>query len=80
MPHGSWKKRKCIAEALKAIHQAENADAALAAPEAFEAGEWSRKYPGIAKSWRRQWERVIPFFAFSAPIRRVIHTTNAVDS
>ena len=65
---------------LRAIYQAENADAALAALEAFETGEWGRKYPAIAKSWRRQWERVIPFFAFSAPIRRAIYTTNAVES
>ena len=65
---------------LKAIYQAENADAALAALEAFEAGEWGRKYPAIAKGWRRQWEQVIPFFAFSAPIRRAIYTTNAVES
>ena len=80
MAYGSWKERKRIAAALKAIYQAENADAALATLEAFETGEWGRKYPGIAKSWRRQWEQVIPFFAFSAPIRRVIYTTNAVES
>ena len=80
MAHGSWKERKRIATALKAIHQAENADAALAALDAFEAGDWGQKYPAIARSWRRQWEQVIPFFAFSAPIRRAIHTTNAVES
>ena len=80
MAYGSWKERKRIAAALKAIYQAENADAALAALEAFEAGEWGRKYPAIAKGWRRQWEQVIPFFAFSAPIRRAIYTTNAVES
>ena len=62
------------------LYQAENADAALAALEAFEAGEWGQKYPAIAKSWRRQWEQVTPFFAFSAPIRRAIYTTNAVES
>jgi len=80
MAYGSWKERKQIATALKAIYQAENVDAALAALEAFEAGEWGVKYPGIAKSWRRQWEQVIPFFAFSAPIRRAIYTTNAIES
>ena len=48
--------------------------------EAFEAGEWGQKYPAIAKSWRRRWEQVIPFFAFSAPIRKAIYTTNAVES
>ncbi len=83
MAYGSWKERKLSAAALKAIYQAENAGAALAvlaALAAFEAGEWGRKYPAIARSWRRQWEQVIPFFAFSAPIRRVIYTTNAVES
>ena len=77
MAYGSWKERKRIATTLKAIDQAENADAAL---EAFEAGEWGRKYPAIAKRWRRRWEQVIPFFAFSAPIRGAIYTTNAVES
>ena len=80
MAYGSWKERKRIAAALKAIYQAENADAALAALEAFEAGEWGRKDPAIAKGWRRRWEQVIPFFAFSAPIRRAVYTTNAVES
>lgn len=80
MAYGSWKERKQIAAALKAIYQAENADAALAALEAFENGPWGQKYPAIAKSWHRQWEQVIPFFAFSAPIRRAIYTTNAIES
>ena len=39
-----------------------------------------RSASGIAKSWRRQWEQVTSFFAFSAPIRRAIYTTNAVES
>ena len=80
MAYGSWKERKLSAAALKAIYQAENAGAALAvlaALAAFEAGEWGRKYPAIARSWRRQWEQVIPFFAFSAPIRRVIYPKDA---
>ncbi len=64
MAYGSWKERKLSAAALKAIYQAENAGAALAvlaALAAFEAGEWGRKYPAIARSWRRQWEQVIPY-------------------
>lgn len=80
MAYGSWKERKAIGAALKAIYQAESADAATAALEAFEAGEWGRKYPAIVQSWRRNWEHIIPFFAFSAPIRRAIYTTNAIES
>ena len=80
MAYASWKERKAIAAALKPIYQAENADAAESALAAFEAGEWGQKYPNIAKSWRRRWQQVIPFFAFSAPIRKAIYTTNAIES
>lgn len=80
MAYASWKERKAIGKALKAIYQADSAEAAYTALEAFEAGEWGQKYPAIAKSWQRNWEQVIPFFGFSAPIRRVIYTTNAIES
>lgn len=80
MAYGSWKQRKAIAGALKPVYQAENAVAAEAALDAFEAGEWGEKYPSIVKSWRRHWEQIVPFFAFSAPIRRAIYTTNAIES
>jgi len=80
MAYASWKERKAIAAALKPIYQAENAEAAELALADFEAGEWGQKYPNIAKSWRRRWDQVIPFFAFSAPIRRAIYTTNAIES
>ena len=77
---GSWKDRKAIAGALRSVYRAENADAGLAALEAFEAGPWGRKYPAIAQTWRRHWDQVIPFFAFSPPIRRIIYTTNAIQA
>ena len=80
MAYASWKERKAIAASLKPIYQAENADAAESALEAFEASEWGQKYPNIGKSWRRRWDQVIPFFAFSASIRRAIYTTNAIES
>lgn len=80
MAHGSWKERKAIAAALKVIYQAENADVAEAALEEFGKGPWGQKYPAIVKSWRKHWTQVIPFFAFSAPIRRAIYTTNAIES
>ncbi|MGH3156792.1 MAG: IS256 family transposase, partial [Streptosporangiaceae bacterium] len=76
----SWKERKAVAAALKPIYQALNPDAALTALEAFEQGPWGQKYPPIAQGWRRHWERVIPFFAFSQAIRKLIYTTNAIES
>ena len=80
MAYASWKERKAIAAALKPIYQAENAETAELALGDFEAGEWGQKYPNIANSWRRRWDQVIPFFAFSAPLRRAIYTTNAIES
>lgn len=80
MGFASWKDRKPIAQALRSVYRADNAEAGLAALEAFEEGPWGQKYPAIAMSWRRHWEQVIPFFAFSAPIRRIIYTTNAIEA
>ena len=60
----SWKDRKAILPAIKAIYRAENADMALLRLEEFEA-EWGKRYPAIGQAWRRAWEHVIPFFAFA---------------
>ena len=76
----SWKDRKAVAAALKPIYAAASAEAAQEALEDFETGPWGRKYPTIAQSWRRAWEHVIPFFAFPPEVRRVIYTTNAIES
>src|SRR6201982_2875736 len=72
----SWKDRKAILPAIKAIYRAENADMALVRLEEFEA-EWGKRYPAIGQAWRRAWEHVIPFFAFAPGIRKMIYTTNA---
>ncbi len=80
MQFASWKERKGVAGALKAIYRAENAEAAGRELEAFDHGSWGRKYPNIAQSWRRNWEAVIPFFAFPAEVRKIIYTTNAIES
>jgi len=61
MGFASWKDRRAIAASLRSIYRAENAEAGLAALEAFEAGPWGEKYPAIPQSWRRHWEQVIPF-------------------
>ncbi len=76
----SWKERKPLAAALKLIYRAETAEAALHQLEEFEQGPWGRKYPTVAQSWRRQWEQVTPFFAFAPEIRKIIYTTNAIES
>ena len=76
----SWKDRKAVAAALKDIYRAVDADAALAALEAFEDGAWGRKYPAISQIWRRAWTEVVPFYAFPAEVRRILYTTNAIES
>ena len=80
LAHASWKERQKLAGALRPIYQAATLAAAEEALDDFEAGPWGRKFPAIVRSWRRNWEQVIPFFAFSAPIRRMIYTTNAIES
>ena len=71
---------RAVAAALRPIYAAASAEAAQAALAAFEAGPWGLKYPTIVQSWRRAWEHVIPFFAFPPEVRRVIYTTNAIES
>ena len=75
----SWKDRKIIMPDLKAIYRAETADAARQQLERFETN-WGKRYPAIGAAWRRAWEHVIPLFAFPPAIRKMIYTTNAVES
>jgi len=75
----SWKDRKSLMPALKAIYRAENADMALVRLEEFEA-EWGKRYPAIGATWRRAWQHAVPFFAFAPAIRKMIYTTNAVEA
>ena len=76
----NWKERKPLATALRAIYTAPSAEAAGAALDAFERGPWGVKFPTVVASWRRAWAHVIPFFAFPPEVRRVIYTTNALES
>ena len=78
--YASARDRKGLADALKPIYQAVSAEAAEAALEAFAEGEWGQRFPTITLSWRRAWAQVIPFFAFPPEVRRVIYTTNAIES
>ena len=76
----SYKDRKSVAAALKTIYKAKDADAGKVALDDFAEGPWGKKYPAIAQSWRRNWSEVIPFFAFPDDVRRIIYTTNAIES
>lgn len=80
MNFAAWKDRRDVAKALKCVYRAKDADAALIALDAFESGPWGEKYPAIAPSWRRNWDLVIPFFAFPEPVRKIIYTTNAIEA
>jgi putative transposase len=80
MQFASWKERKPIIAALKPVYRAQSAELAAAELEAFDQGPWGRKYPAIAQSWRRNWEAVIPFFTFPPEVRKIIYTTNAIES
>ena len=75
----SWKDRKAILPDIKAIYRAETAEAAAARLDQFEA-KWGARYPAITPSWRRAWEHVVPMFAFPPAIRKMIYTTNALES
>jgi putative transposase len=75
----SWADRKAIVPDLKAIYGAANPEAALERLDALEEN-WGKRYPTIAPTWRRAWEYVTPFFAFPPAIRKMIYTTNAVES
>jgi len=75
----AWKDRKYVAVDLRRIYEAATADQAAAELDAFEE-KWAGKYASIAPAWRRAWAEVIPFFAFDPAIRKIIYTTNAIES
>ncbi|MSN26843.1 MAG: IS256 family transposase [Geobacter sp.] len=75
----SWKQRKEVAADLKRIYQSATAEQAEMELTAFET-KWDETHPTISQSWRRNWAQVIPFFAYPADIRKVIYTTNAIES
>jgi putative transposase len=75
----SWKQRKQVAADLKPIYQASTVEDAELRLDEF-AAKWDGQYPLISQMWRRNWEHLTPFFAYPADIRKVIYTTNAVES
>jgi putative transposase len=74
----TWQDRKKVVADLKPVYKAVTADEAERQLSEFET-KWP-KYPAIARLWRDNWERVIPFFAFPEEVRKVVYTTNAVES
>jgi transposase-like protein len=76
----SWKDRKPLASALRTIYTAPTVEAAEAALHEFAAGPWGQRFPTVVKAWRQAWTHVIPLFAFPPAVRRVVYTTNALES
>lgn len=75
----SWKQRKEVAADLKLIYSAPTLEQAELNLAQFEA-TWNASHPMIGKSWRNNWERIIPLFAYPPQIRKAIYTTNAIES
>jgi putative transposase len=75
----NWKDRKLICGDLKKIYTSATEQQAQVSLDAF-SKKWDSKYPTISQMWRRNWERVIPFFDYPEDIRKVIYTTNAIES
>jgi len=75
----SLKMRKEVAADLRAIYSAATVEEADLQLMAFEE-KWAEDYPSIGQSWRRNWQRIIPFFDYPPEIRTVIYTTNAIES
>ena len=80
LDYAGWKDRKPIAHALRPVYTAVSEQAAQEQLQAFADGPWGIKYPIIVQSWTRAWEHVTPFFVFPPDIRRVLYTTNAIES
>jgi putative transposase len=74
-----WAERKALAADLRAIYTAPSEEAASAELDAFEA-KHGKRLPMIVRSWRANWERITPFLAFPEEIRRLVYTTNAIES
>ena len=75
----AYSDRKAVVAALRPIYDAETEDAARLALEAF-AERFGRKHPNVVKLWRARWNEVVPFLAYPPEIRRILYTTNAIES
>jgi len=75
----AWKERKAVARDLKTIYQAPTLEAAEEALEAF-SERWDSRFPMISRKWRENWVNLTPFFDYPPQIRRIMYTTNAIES
>jgi putative transposase len=75
----TWKLRRQVAADLRVIYQSATVEQAEQRLGEFEA-KWNVDYPAIAQSWRRHWSNIIPFFDYPPEIRKVVYTTNAIES
>jgi putative transposase len=75
----NWKERKRVAQELKTIYRSATLEEAERQLAAF-ATQWDKRYPSISALWRRNWQGVIPFFQFPPEIRKIVYTTNAIES
>lgn len=75
----AWSRRRAVAKDLKEVYRADTEEAALNALDRFEE-TWGAQFPSIARSWRANWDRICPFFAFPKDIRRAVYTTNAIEA
>jgi putative transposase len=80
MHFAAWKERRPVALALKPIYPAEAAPVAWELLEDFDCGPWGAKISGHRAELAAQWEQVIPFFAFAPELRKILYTTNAIES
>jgi putative transposase len=76
----NYKDRKKVAAQLRSVYGAPSETAAAAALDELEASVFGQEYPGVIRRWRDAWERVIPFFDFAPDVRKIIYTTNMIES
>ena len=79
MKYVSHKEMKALAADLKRVYTSITVDEAELALDEFLA-KWDSKYPAVSRSWRRNWDNLIPIFDYPADIRKIIYTTNAIES
>lgn len=75
----SYKDRKAVVTDLKTIYEASTIEEAELALEAF-SNKWDKQFPAISRLWFEKWANITPFFNYPEEIRRVIYTTNAIES
>ena len=76
----SYKDRKAVCAGLRPVYQAANEEAAMEALDAFDSSELGQRYPAVVKTFTDAWDRFVPFLSFPPMLRRVIHTTNSIES